>query len=84
MGGDNILRIEKMENGYAVSVCDPKLMAKNEKAKSGYTDPWKTYAFTTAEEVKDFVGEHLDSLKPPPDADTEYSTAFSRHAAEKE
>lgn len=76
--GDTVLRIEKLENGYEVEICDPAIMAANEKPKSNYADPWKAYAFTTAEEVKNFVGEHLDSLKPPPDADEEYGAAFTQ------
>lgn len=80
---DTILRIEKLENGYTVAVCDPKIMMANNKPKSTYMDPWKEYAFTTAKEVIAYVGEHLDSLKPPPDAETEYSTAF-KHANMKD
>lgn len=75
--GESVLRIEKLENGYEVEICDPKVLAENAKPKSAWKDPWKGYAFTTAEEVKNFVGEHLDSLKPPPDADAEYGQAFS-------
>lgn len=74
---DQVLRIEKLENGYEVEVCDPDAMAANAKPKSQWKDPWKSYAFTTAEEVKNFIGEHLDSLKPPPEADAEYSNAFA-------
>lgn len=73
---DTVLRIEKLENGYTVEVCDPKIMAENEKPKSTYKSPYKEYAFTTADEVKAYVGEHLDSLKPPPDAEAEYGAAF--------
>lgn len=76
MSSDTVLRIEKLENGYEVEICDPKVMESNRKPKSNYEDPWKGYAFTTADEVKAFVGQHLDSLKPPPDADEEYSSAF--------
>lgn len=82
MGGDSVLRIEKLENGYEVEICDPKIMKNNDKPKSVYESPWKGYAFTTAEEVKNFVGEHLDSLKPPPDADAEYGSAFAQAASE--
>lgn len=82
MGGDSVLRIEKLENGYEVEICDPKIMANNDKPKSMYESPWKGYAFTTAEEVKNFVGEHLDSLKPPPDADAEYGAAFKQATSE--
>lgn len=84
MGGDSVLRIEKLENGYEVEICDPAIMAANDKPKTTWQDPWKGYAFTTAEEVKNFVGEHLDSLKPPPDADAQYGEAFSKATSEEE
>ena len=57
---------------------------RSEKPKAAWKDPWKGYAFTSAEEVKNFVGEHLDKLKPPPDADEEYETEFARQTGEKE
>jgi hypothetical protein len=74
--GDSI-RIEVLENCYTVEVRDPDIDAENKKPKSNWQDPWKTYAFSTADEVKTFVGEHLNKLKPPPDADTEFSSAFN-------
>lgn len=77
---ENILRIGKLENGYEVEVCDPAIMAENEKPKSSWKDPWKSYGFKNSEEVKNFVGEHLDTLKPPPDAEKEYGTEFKRQA----
>lgn len=76
MSGDCVVRIEKLENGYEVEICDPKIRAENDKPKTSWQDPWKGYAFTTKEEVVAFITEHLDSLKPPPDADAEYSKAF--------
>jgi hypothetical protein len=82
--GESVLRIEKLENGYEVEVCDPTILAENEKPKTAYKSPWKGYAFTTAEEVKNFVGEHLDSLKPPPDADAEYGSAFAKASSEED
>lgn len=81
--GDYVLKVEKLENGYEVEIYDDKLDAANQKPKSKWVDPWKSYAFTTAEEVKNFIGEHLDSLKPPPDADEEYSTAFKQQTEEE-
>lgn len=83
MHGNAILKVEKAENGYEVEVCDSKIMESNEKPKSEYKDPYKSYVFKTAEEVKNFIGEHLDSLKPPPDADTEYASAFDEASKEK-
>ena len=78
-----IIRVEKLENGYEVEICDPKIMAANEKPKSSWQDPWKGYAFTTAKEAVAFMAEHMDSLQPPPSADKEYSDAF-KQAAESE
>lgn len=80
---DTIVRIEKAENGYSVEICDEKVMESNKKSKSVYADPWKEYLFKDAAGVVKFVGEHLDKLKPPPDADEEYGTAFAQ-AADKE
>jgi len=82
MSGDTVLRIEKLENGYEVEICDPKVQAANSKPKTTWQDPWKGYAFTTAGEVVTFITQHLESLKPPPDADTEYGDAFKQATAE--
>jgi len=82
-GGEDVLRVEKLENGYEVEICDPKIMAANQKPKSSYESPWKGYAFTTAAEVVAFISEHLDSLKPPPDADTEYTEGFKQASTEE-
>ena len=80
---DNIvMRIEKLENGYEVEVCDEKIMEENRKPKSMYQDPYKGYAFATAAEVTKFVGEHLDSLKPPPESGEEFSNAFKSASTE--
>ncbi len=81
---DNVLRVDKLENGYTVEVCDAQIMAQNRdpKAKTSYQDPWKEYAFSSAAEVAQFVSEHLDSLKPPPDAATQYAGAFAKAAEE--
>lgn len=79
-----VLRIEKLENGYEVEICDPKIMESNSKPKSSYQDPWKGYAFESVEGVVKFVTEHLDKLKPPPDADVQYSQAFDEASQEED
>lgn len=76
MSGQTIARIEKLENGYVVEVCDPKIMENNRKSSSKYEDPWKGHALATVEDVKNFLGSHLDKLSPPPSADEEYKNAF--------
>ncbi len=74
--GDRVASIEKLANGYTVEVCDDEQREENAKPKSTWKDPWKSYAFSTAEEVLAFLTAHLDKLKPPPDADVEYADAF--------
>lgn len=75
---DTLLKIEKMENGFEVEICDPDIMEQNEKNSKNaqWKDPWKSYAFGTVEEVTAFVQKHLGKLKPPPSADAEYASAF--------
>jgi hypothetical protein len=75
--GDCSLKIDVLQNGFNVEVRDPKIDAANNKPKSSWEDPWKTYAFSTVEEVEGFVSKHLKELKPPPDADAEFSSAFN-------
>lgn len=72
---DCIVRIEKLTNGYEVELRDSKIEAENAKPRSAYQDPWKGYAFKTAEEVATFIGAALDKLAPP-SADDEYAAAF--------
>lgn len=81
MMSDCILRVEKLTNGYEVEISDPKIVAENAKPKSNWQDPWKGYAFKTAEEVSTFVGAILDKLNPP-SSDDEFAAAFT--AATKE
>ena len=81
--GDYVLKVEKLANGYECEVYDDKIDAANQKPKAKWQDPWVGYAFKNVEEVKNFIGEHLDSLKPPPDADAEYKTAFKQQTEEE-
>lgn len=72
---DDIIRIEALENGFEVECLDPKVVEENAKPKSMYRDPYKGYAFSTAEEVVKFVGEKLKAMKPK-SKDGGYAAAF--------
>lgn len=76
-----IARIEKLENGFTVAVIDEKQQAKNQSAKGSWQDPWKSYAFSTKQEVIDFLTKTLDTLSPKDDS---YGTAFKEAIAEKD
>lgn len=82
MHGD-IVRIEKLENGYEVEVCDPSAQEKNSLSKSLYVDPWKGYAFSTKEEVIKFLTKVLDKLAPK-DESAEFADSFSEAVSKKE
>lgn len=77
---DDVIRIEALENGFEVECLDPKIVEENSKPKSNYRDPYKGYAFSTAEEVVKFVGERLKAMKPK-SKDGGYATAFKEAAA---
>ena len=79
--GNSILRVEKLANGFECEICDPKIVAENAKPKSNWQDPWVEYAFTTSEEVIEFIKLHLESLKPEPSADEQYGQEFARQAS---
>lgn len=69
--GDCSVRIEKLENGFEVEVRDTKIEEANRKpSKKGevtpWKDPWKAYAFSTSQEVVEFIGKHLNSLPKSP------------------
>ncbi len=82
MEGD-IVRIEKLENGYEVNVCDPAVREKNKSPKTPYADPWKAYAFSTKEEVVKFLTKVLDKLAPE-DESAEFADSFNQAVSEKE
>lgn len=72
--------IERMQNGYEVSLSDPKIVkANNTRDKNGYTpyrDPTVEYAFKDVDEVLAFLKENLDKALPAND----FSSAFDAAA----
>lgn len=64
---DCVLKVEKLENGYEVEVCDPVISAANDNPKATWRDPWKGYAFKTEKEVVTFVSKILSTLSPAKD-----------------
>jgi hypothetical protein len=78
---EDFIRVEKLENGFEVECLDPAIQAANEKSKSmAYRDPYKAYAFSTAEEVVKFIGEKLGSMKAK-SKDGGYAAAFKEASA---
>lgn len=80
---DSIVRIEKLQNGYEVEVCSPKIQKANANPKSHYESPWKGYAFTTKEEVITFLTKVLDTLAPE-SKDDEFGNSFNEAVSAEE
>ena len=76
-----VLRVEKLENGYTVEVCDPALVRSNKNSKVPYKSPWKEYAFKTVKEVSTFVTKVLPTLDPEA---TDMGAAFEKACEEQE
>lgn len=77
---EDVIRIEQLENGFEVECIDPKIQAKNAEPKSMWQDPYKSYAFSTKEEVIAFVSEKLGKMKPR-SPDGGYAAAFKEAAS---
>ena len=60
--------IERMQNGFEVTVTDPKIVkANNTKDKNGYTpykDPQVEYGFKSVKEVLTFLEANLEKALP--------------------
>jgi hypothetical protein len=80
---DDIVRIEKLGNGYEVEVCSPKISKANNQPKTMYQSPWIGYAFATKEEVVAFLLKVLDKLSPEVE-DDEFGSAFDEAVSTKE
>lgn len=83
MYNDCNIRIERLQNGYNVRVTDPDIQKKNEARNKStkdectpWSDPQVTYAFSTTDEVVDFITNNLDKMLPV-DA---YSSTFDQAA----
>lgn len=72
---NDLLRIGKLATGYEVELRDPKIVAENEKPRSSWQDPWKSYPFKTEQETAAFVGAVLPLLNPT-NGDDEFAAAF--------
>ncbi len=81
---DTIVRIRKIDNGFIVCACDPKIQADNRKTPSKpYRNPECEYAFDSFEKVIKWLKANVDNLVPEPDDDSEYESAFNQAAKEK-
>lgn len=75
------IEIERVANGYEVEICDPKIMAQNEKSmaekySSSYKDPKVCYVFKTEKEVLDFLSKNMSKALPVDAYDAGFDAAM--------
>ena len=82
-----IVEIEKLDNGYEVSIrhagqaaANKTSMYKSSMMDKPYEDPWHSYAFKTPAEVCAFLAKNLDKATP----ELSYDDAFEEATASRE
>jgi hypothetical protein len=89
------IRIQRHQNGYTVRITDPAIVKANKardeerrKARNGggdccpsseWRDPQVSYAFTTREEVSQFIKDNIDKALPV----DEFSSSFDKAVKDK-
>lgn len=74
--GECVCRIEKLENGFEVSLMDSKIEKLNRESSKDsdhkWRDPMRSYAFESVEGVIKFLTDNLDKIEMPDD----YASSF--------
>lgn len=78
MLGDCTIRINRAQNGFTISMTDPKIVAENDKPKSNWRDPNVTFICSDLQKGLDFIRENIEKVFP----ETEYDTTFDKAAKE--
>jgi hypothetical protein len=74
---DYDIRIERLTNGYEVTVRDPKIVAANNKPDSKYRNPTREYVFTDVKSVLAFLEKNLDKALPADDFASSFDAAVA-------
>lgn len=74
---DYDVRIERLTNGYEVTVRDPKVVEKNSKPGSQYRSPIREYVFTDVKSVLAFLEKNLDKALPADDFASSFDAAVA-------
>lgn len=86
--GSEVVRICRLSNGWELEIFDPapeEVKAEQKAAAKGdccvpsagiYKDPWRTMAFSTFEDMIEFLEEKGPTLKPR-NFDDEYAKSFA-------
>lgn len=68
---DCVVKIEKLANGFEVEIYEPTTSPGGSsnamRGAMGSPEPWKGYAFTSVDEVINFLKSKLPTVKTPTD-----------------
>lgn len=81
MDSDDVLSIGINQQGYEVSVRDPKITEQNNDPKKPYKNPIIEYVFMDIDQVFKFVTDVLPTLKAESPEST-FDAAYKRAVAE--
>lgn len=76
MLGDCTIRINRAQNGYTISMTDPKIVAENDKPKSSWRDPNVTFICSDLSKGLEFIRENIEKVFP----ETEFDSTFDKAA----
>jgi hypothetical protein len=81
--GEECCRIEKVANGFTVSMKDPDIVKANQKRNSGksnslgmWKDPHKSFVFDSVEEVLTFLQKTLPKALPSDEFGSTFTQAL--------
>lgn len=75
MLGDCTIRINRAQNGYTISMTDPKIVAENDKSKGPWKDPNVTFICDDIDKGLQFIKENLDKAFPENEFDSTFDKA---------
>lgn len=86
---EGCVRIDRFDNGFTVEIKDPAIVKYNalpydEKKSRPYREPWKSYVFTTADEVIVFLKANLKKAIADRKEKDDFGTAFDIASADDE
>ena len=81
-GGMGCIRIERAQNGFTVTVRDPKIVAENEKPNSKWKDADREFVFDDLAKAMRFVEKVADAALPKEVQTSTFDKAFADASAE--
>ena len=76
------IRIERAQNGYTVTVRDPKIVADNDKPNAKWQDADREFVFDDLDKAQRFVEKVADIALPKEQHTSSFDKAFADATAE--